>query len=175
MPTPSPLETDREALVALYNATGGRNWSRNDNWLSNKPIKEWAGVQTDASGRVVALNLSANRLVGEIPVELGNLASLILLLFGGNQLSGEIPAELVNLTNLVMLDLNKNQLSGEIPVELVNLPNLANLVINERWLRPGRWSKCYQVSDCPEYADGSRSLPRGGSRPVKWCKSASSC
>ena len=27
-------ETDREALVALYNATGGPNWERNDNWLS---------------------------------------------------------------------------------------------------------------------------------------------
>ena len=26
-------ETNREALVALYNATGGPNWYLNDNWL----------------------------------------------------------------------------------------------------------------------------------------------
>ena len=26
-------ETDREALIALYNATGGPNWSGNYNWL----------------------------------------------------------------------------------------------------------------------------------------------
>ena len=30
-------ETDREALVALYNATGGPNWTRNNNWLSDVP------------------------------------------------------------------------------------------------------------------------------------------
>ena len=29
--------TDRAALVALYNATGGANWRNNGNWLSNAP------------------------------------------------------------------------------------------------------------------------------------------
>ena len=29
-----PLSPDREALVALYNATDGDNWSVNTNWLS---------------------------------------------------------------------------------------------------------------------------------------------
>ena len=30
---PASPETDRAALVALYNATGGPYWDRNDNWL----------------------------------------------------------------------------------------------------------------------------------------------
>ncbi|MCY4578995.1 MAG: PPC domain-containing protein [Chloroflexi bacterium] len=44
-PTP-PSERDRAALVALYNSTVGANWSRKDNWLSNRPLGEWDGVIT---------------------------------------------------------------------------------------------------------------------------------
>ena len=68
-------ETDREALVALYNATGGPNWSGNYNWLSDVPISEWEGVTTDGNGRVTELDLYGNQLSGEIPPELGNLAN----------------------------------------------------------------------------------------------------
>ena len=70
-------ETDREALVALYNATGGPDWNNNNNWLSDVPIGEWSGVTTDDNGRVTRLLLfSGNQLSGEIPPELGNLANL---------------------------------------------------------------------------------------------------
>ena len=72
----TPPETEREALVALYNATGGPNWEGNNNWLSDVPISEWEGVTTDDNGRVTQLNLSVNELSGEIPPELGNLANL---------------------------------------------------------------------------------------------------
>ena len=51
------LETDREALVALYNAADGPNWSNNTNWLSDEPSGEWHGVRTDRSGRVLSLSL----------------------------------------------------------------------------------------------------------------------
>ena len=85
---------DRTALVALYNATGGRNWRSNDNWLSDAPISEWHGVVTDGAGRVTELNLSENGLTGEIPAELGVLPNLEHLEISGNQLSGCIPAAL---------------------------------------------------------------------------------
>ena len=64
-------ETDREALVALYNATDGPNWTRNNNWLSDVPTSEWEGVTTDDNGRVTELDLRRNQLSGEIPPELG--------------------------------------------------------------------------------------------------------
>ena len=32
---------DRDALVALYNGTGGTKWRRNGNWLTEKPVGEW--------------------------------------------------------------------------------------------------------------------------------------
>ena len=68
-------ETDREALVALYNATGGPNWDSSGNWLRDVPIGEWFGVTTDDNGHVTELNLRDNPLSGETPPELGNLAT----------------------------------------------------------------------------------------------------
>ena len=55
---PTSPETDREALVALYNATDGPNWRRNDNWLSDVPISQWEGVATDNNGRVTERSLA---------------------------------------------------------------------------------------------------------------------
>ena len=51
----TPATGDRDVLVALYNATGGRNWTHSANWLSNRPLNEWHGVTTDASGRVTRI------------------------------------------------------------------------------------------------------------------------
>ena len=156
-PTPPLHEGDRDALVALYHATGGTGWTNSHKWLTDAPLREWRGVATDAAGRVVRLdlnnngltgkippelgdleklewlNLGANELAGEIPPELGNLASLTGLVLGGNDLGGGIPPELGNLTSLVSLSLASNRLSGGIPVELSGLGNLMwlNLHSNE--------------------------------------------
>ena len=121
---PLCASADRDALVALYNETGGPRWTYNDNWLSDAPIGEWRGVVTDRSGRVTELRLVGNQLSGQIPAELGSLTSLIVLSLHANQLSGQIPAELGSLANLTGLGLGENQLSGQIPAKLGNLTNL---------------------------------------------------
>jgi Leucine-rich repeat (LRR) protein len=126
--------SDRDALVVLYQATGGPNWTQNTNWLSDKPIGEWHGVSTDRRGRVRSLDLSSNNLTGSLPPELGSLATLTSLGLYNNQLSGEIPPELGNLTNLTWLGLYNNQLSGEIPSELGGLTNLETLDLNSNQL-----------------------------------------
>ena len=123
-------ETDREALVALYNATNGENWFRSDNWLSDAPPGEWYGVVTNDDGRVIALVLSTNNLSGEISAELGSLSHLKELVLDANNLSGEIPAELSSLSNLQSLSLHSNGLSGEIPAELGSLSNLVVLFLH---------------------------------------------
>ena len=141
------IHTDRQALVALYEATDGPNWSRNDNWCTDAPLGEWHGVTVDRSGRVAELDLRDNwllrrsthgksnlvrvttvkRMCGPIPVELAWLANLRKLDLSGNTLTGPIPAELARLANLTKLDLGYNMLTGPIPVELARLANLEKL------------------------------------------------
>ena len=121
------VASDRAALVALYNATGGPGWIARTNWLSGRPLDEWFGVITDSAGRVAELVLWDNQLTGPIPAELGDLTNLRVLYLGFNELTGPIPAELGNLTNLNELYLSGNQLTGPIPAELGNLTNLSNL------------------------------------------------
>ena len=134
LPGKTSPETDRQALIALYDATDGENWRNDTNWLSDAPTGEWSGVTTNAEGRVIELDLDGNQLSGEIPPELGNLANLERLFLDGNQLSGEIPPELGNLANLERLFLSGNQLSGEIPPELGNPANLERLGLGENEL-----------------------------------------
>ena len=38
---------DRAALLALYEATNGPNWVNRDNWLTDAPLGDWYGVDTD--------------------------------------------------------------------------------------------------------------------------------
>ena len=102
-PTPTPAERDRAALTALYHATDGPNWANNTNWLTDAPLHEWYGVEVKGSryGQLVTrLYLDGNRLKGEIPDELGDLAELKSLFLGNNLLSGCIPLTLVYHRNL---------------------------------------------------------------------------
>ena len=113
--------TERDALVALYNATGGANWTSSANWLTEAPVGQWHGVTIDASGRVSELDLQSNALSGEIPVELGSLTNLEQLRLNGNQLTGEIPNGLGLLENLTLLHLAGNQLTGCVPAALMDV------------------------------------------------------
>ncbi|KAJ9561050.1 hypothetical protein OSB04_006210 [Centaurea solstitialis] len=71
------------------------------------------------------LDLSCNRLTGEIPEELGLLTQIHALNLSHNQLYGRIPVNFSNLANIESLDLSSNHLSGELPSGLVKLNTLA--------------------------------------------------
>ena len=50
-PLPAPTGTQREALEALYDATGGESWDHSTNWKDpNQPLSTWDSVGTDAVG-----------------------------------------------------------------------------------------------------------------------------
>lgn len=85
---------DRAALVAFYRAAGGEYWADDGFWLTDAPMGNWHGVETDAAGRIVSLRLDDNFLWGLIPPELGELGRLEYLSLGENDLTGPIPAEL---------------------------------------------------------------------------------
>ena len=136
---------DRAALVALYNATDGPNWVNSENWLTDEPLGEWHGVDTDAFGRVVRINLSGqwdrearewvrHGLAGPIPPEIGSLSKLESLWLVANDLKGPIPPELDGLAKLAWLDLTGNDLSGPIPPELGKLHELRGLGLYQNQL-----------------------------------------
>ena len=131
---PCDFATDRAVLVRLYNATDGANWQDSSNWLSDLPMGEWYGVDTDTGGRVSRLDLYGNQLRGTIPPELGSLSNVMRLSLSENQLGGTIPTELGGLSNLERLSLGGNRLSGTIPPELGSLSNLTRLSLRENQL-----------------------------------------
>lgn len=76
---------EREALIAIYDALDGDNWPNNENWCSEKPVKEWYGVETDENSFVTKLHIcgNLNKLAERVtlPTEIGclkNLSSLWL-------------------------------------------------------------------------------------------------
>ena len=117
------VEEDRAALMAIYEATNGGDWLRNDNWgRADLPLKDWFGVTTDAEGRVTHLELVGLGLRGVLPQELwGSLSALRVLELDHNELSGPIPWSLSRIPNLQGLSLAGNQLSDTIPPVLGRL------------------------------------------------------
>ncbi len=88
-----------EALVALYAATDGSNWSEQTHWLATDAPCNWHGVQCQ-EGHVQQLDLHDNSLTGSLPPALEHLTELRLLNVSDNRLSGILPFELSRLANL---------------------------------------------------------------------------
>ena len=156
-PAQPPATSERDALVAQYNAAGGPDWTDTTNWLSSEPLGTWYGVEAENDrvtkldlcgpdgnnlrgtiapklGSLTAatdLRLSNNFLTGTIPSTLGNMTTLEILRLSNNALSGTVPAELGDLANLVELRLHQNQLTGELPRTLMDLTSLKRLRIED--------------------------------------------
>lgn len=123
-------QSEKDALIALYNSTNGDDWSDNSNWLDfSIPITDWYGVNV-TNGRVTSIVLVDNNLTGTLPTEIGNFPLMTELHLPLNSLTGMVPTEIGDLSNLVILDLAPNGFSGTIPTEIGNLTNLQILWLN---------------------------------------------
>ncbi len=126
---------EHNALVDLYNSTNGTSWTNKTDWTVAADECTWYGVVCDGGHTtVLAILLSGNNLVGNLPGSLGNLTSLTQLTLNGNLLSGSIPTQLGSLTSMIDLHLEANQLSGSIPPELGNLTSLNQLYLSTNQL-----------------------------------------
>ena len=122
------VSPDRDALIALYNATDGPNWT--NTWDLESDISTWYGVTLNNENRVEKLLLNNNKLTGTLINEIGNLTSLVELDLTLNSLSGEIPSQLFNLQIIRRIQLGYNNLSGSIPTTIENLSLITNLSLS---------------------------------------------
>ena len=99
---------DRQALEALFDATGGDAWFNVWGWNTDAPLTRWHGVTTNASGRVIEIDLSGpfgNGLTGTLPEAIGALSELTSLDLSENDLSGSLPSRVADLSKLSELQL----------------------------------------------------------------------
>ena len=93
-------------------------------------IVSWKGhsyVYGKNFGEMRSIDLSSNKLTGEIPAEIFNLTEMKTLNLSGNMLTGLIPQEIGRLEQLESLDLSRNQLFGSIPASIADLNFLSFL------------------------------------------------
>src|SRR5215470_909162 len=131
-------DQERAALVALYDATGGDQWSDKSQWLVPATDEcTWHGVTCgapDVAGvkHVTEIDLTFNNLVGSLPDEIAQLTQLQTLRFHDDMLTGQIPS-LAALTQLSAVDVHNNQITGSIPA-LTGLTNLAYFNVGDNQL-----------------------------------------
>ncbi|HCC31154.1 MAG TPA: hypothetical protein DEQ03_14080, partial [Marinilabiliales bacterium] len=151
--------TDRQrdslALVAIYNAGDGANWTSATNWLTG-PIDTWQYV-TFANGRVTELTINqanmggtlspaigqlteltrfeiqdAPNLTGPVPAELWNCTKIGRLQIKFTGMTGQLPsAGLANMTSMYEINFQQTYLGGTIPEEVFNLPALKKAYLHE--------------------------------------------
>lgn len=91
---------EREALLALYRATHGEQWTHRVGWNGPAGTEcSWHGVSCEPSSAdstfVTGLHLYENNLSGTIPSSLGQLTRLVELNLFGNQVHGRLPKSLL--------------------------------------------------------------------------------
>jgi hypothetical protein len=136
------LQSEREALIAFYNATGGDNWVNNTNWNTSAPVRTWFGITTsttdifgqtytDGLEHVQSLSfLQFNNIAGSLPSELANLTKLAGMNFINNPLNGTIPDYIYDYPQLVFFRIQNSEMSGTISPNIQNATNLRSLLID---------------------------------------------
>lgn len=148
-------DTERNALIAIYEAANGKKWNKNTNWCqASIPVSNWYGIRTSTEyvfvqgnkivnimGNVKHINLSHNNIHcgklednGRISPYFKDLTEMTVLNLSYNFIHGIIPEELYTLTKLEELSLHFNQLEGGISSKIGDLKRLRILHLDHNHL-----------------------------------------
>lgn len=105
--------TEKNTLIELYNSGEGNQWPdyTSSNWCTDKPVSEWHGVTTNASGFIKSLQISDYH--GILPESLGSLKFLEKLYVTG-QFTGSLPESLADLKNLEVIHIESQEIISDI-------------------------------------------------------------
>jgi Leucine-rich repeat (LRR) protein len=161
LPDDSSVLTPSEILLKVYDETRGMRWDKHDNWLQNTDVCTWYRVTcydetstTDQRrvGHVQRLDLSGNRLLGTLPLEVFQLPyiesidvrdnpdlDMSFLAIAEAQYLKEIAISSTSIKNLdgiqaatqlQQLHMTSLGLTGSIPTQIFQLTSLTGLFAN---------------------------------------------
>ncbi|XP_040948734.1 receptor-like protein EIX2 [Gossypium hirsutum] len=95
----------------------------------DEALLTWKGTKQSYPqlGLLLAIDLSCNKLTGEIPEEVNSLQELVALNLSRNFFTGKILQKIGHLRQLEVLDLSRNKFSGNILTSLSELTFLLNM------------------------------------------------
>ncbi|CAI9106563.1 OLC1v1005751C1 [Oldenlandia corymbosa var. corymbosa] len=123
-------------------------------WLSSLTVAEWKGISGSIPACITSLpflrhiDLTGNKISGELPADIGRLSRLVLLHVADNQIAGQIPRSLTNLTSLAHLDLRNNLIQGTIPSDIGKMKKLSRALLSRNRLQgliPDSFSAIYRL------------------------------
>ncbi|XAR53563.1 Non-specific serine/threonine protein kinase [Bertholletia excelsa] len=97
-------------------------------------LVQWKGHELEYSntlGLLKSIDLSSNKLQGEIPQQIETLAGLVSLNLSRNWFTGKIMEKMGHMKMLESLDLSENRLSGEISKSIAQLNYLSVLDLSD--------------------------------------------
>ena len=124
----------RELLTELYRVTDGDNWTRKENWCTDKDLNEWEGVGINtfrARHNAMVLSLAGNNLTGKFEDVVSIIkrfdVSMYDVLMHRNHLTGSIPQEILDIDiNTVSLpDGNTDEIRFEFGGNYIDVSNVS--------------------------------------------------
>ncbi|XP_031274240.1 receptor-like protein 1 [Pistacia vera] len=113
-------------FTALHEENGNEGIIHSE--VKNPYSSQQKSISYSYKGRILTsmsgIDLSCNKLFGEIPDQIGNLTAIHALNLSHNNLTGSIPITFLNLKQIESLDLSYNDLNGKIPSNLVEIYTL---------------------------------------------------
>lgn len=134
----STFEEDSLAMVSLYNALNGPDWTGVSGWLSS-PLASWTGLNFNSNNRISSVDLSAKNLQGKLPADLFYVDSLTVLNLSDNSIMDTVPESFKLFTKLTQMDVSNNKISS-IPA-FNNLVELDNMNVSGNRLQFGDLEK----------------------------------
>lgn len=113
------FSADTNTLIEGQNIQDFSEYDEQDvDFMSKSRYETYKGNILDLMS---GLDLSNNKLTGQIPSQVGYLNSIHTLNLSNNHLTGQIPEAFSNLMHIESLDLSCNRLNGHIPSHLTGL------------------------------------------------------
>nr|XP_043614907.1 receptor-like protein EIX2 [Erigeron canadensis] len=156
---PVGVDVGPSELAVIINA----GWLTYKVYMSEESIEACIkGIQqkyTSTLPYLISLDLSSNKIIGEIPDVLMDLVALTNLNLSRNELSGHIPTMIGNLKSMESLDLSMNKLSSQIPQSLASVNTLGYLNLSFNKLSgPLPVGNHFQTFDNPAIYEGNNGL-----------------